>query len=443
MSVRTTCYLALLVCSAPFSKALAQSYRVIDLGSRDSGGTPVPSLSTGLDSFGRVAGSARGDGGERAFVWDLGTLGVENETLGFTSDTGGNAISDHGVLVGWAEVDNPSFNHAVAWIGGRIFDLGTLGGIASEALAINRNDWIVGWANNGDELSHGFVYHNSHMNDIGTLPGGSESGAGAINSFGRVAGWSRDANGRHNAIIWENDLMLSLGTLPGDRDSFATGMNDYDQVVGTSDQHAFLFEGDFTGGTMTPLPTFGGERSSALDINNSGVIVGTAEPAQGGLQACIWIDRQPVDLNQLIAPQSGWTINTPRAINESGYISALATRDGMERGVLLVPTPMHMDPPTPARTGQVNTFVATGATPGAQVRLLYGTQSGFSHPPGCPTAIVEMAQSLGAATTVADQDGVATFDLFVPYLARGRIFIVQMIEPAECSLSQPLRMTFR
>lgn len=421
----------------------AQVYRVIDLGSLEPGnsGNPSPAIPADIDSTGRVVGRAPGEPGDRAFLWKLGAISdLGSIDPRYVAAAGG--INDTGVVAGWSTVES-QIVHAVVWAGNQLVDLGTLGGQSSEAVAINRQNWVVGWSHREDQLERGFLYRNNQMIDIGTLPGGFESGATAIDSFGRVAGWSQNSSGRRVAIIWENNLMATIGTLPGARDSFAEAMNDRDQIVGSSDMRAFLFEGDFTGGTMTELPGLGGNRSFANDINNDGVIVGTADVPGMGLQPCIWIEGQIHDLNDLIAPYSGWTVTSPRAINDAGYIAALALRDTNERGVLLAPTPIHLSPPSPGRAGEVNTFTASGATPGSAVRLIYGTQRGFSHPAGCPAAIVDMKQSFAVATATADQNGEVVFELPVPGAVRGRIFILQLVEPQSCFTSQPVTAVFQ
>ncbi|MCL4199456.1 MAG: DUF3466 family protein [Phycisphaerales bacterium] len=425
--------------------AAAQPYRVVDLGSFDRGNR-APAIVADIDETARIVGRAPGLRADRAFLWNLGRL-IDLGSLIPENLSGANALNGLGVVAGWAEISH-GISHAVAWTGNQVIDLGTLGGMSSEALGINRDNWIVGWAEDAMGQERGFVYRNSAMIDIGALPGANECRAVAVDSFGRVAATSRDSNGNYRAVIWENGLMASLGTLPGGRSSHAYAMNDRQQVVGSSEAsgsfaRAFVFEGDFQGGTLTDLGTLGGSRSYAYDINNYGVIVGVAEPLSGGLRACIWIDGQPRDLNEMISPWSGWRIDVARSINDSGYIAAQATIDASERGVLLIPTPMYFDEPIPGLAGQVNTFTASGATPGAAVRLLYSAQRGFGRPPGCPAAIVELAAPTLAASATADSEGIVTFELPIPRQVRGRTFVFQMIEVAGCHLSQPVPCTFR
>ncbi len=438
-------HVALCPLCLPLVPAAAQPYRVMDLGSFDLG-SRAPAIVAEIDEASRVVGRAPGYPDDRAFLWDLGRL-IDLGSLIPEHQSGANALNALGIAAGWTEISS-GIRHASVWTGSQVIDLGTLGGMSSEALGINRDNWIVGWAEDAQGQERGFLYRNSAMIDIGTLPGGSECRAVAIDSFGRVAATSRDANGNFRAVIWENGLMASLGTLPGGRSSHAYAMNDRQQVVGSSEAsgsnaRAFVFEGDFQGGTLTDLGTLGGSHSYAYDINNHGVIVGVAEPPSGGLRACIWIDGVPRDLNELISPWSGWRLEVARSINDAGYIAGQGTIDARERGVLLIPTPMDFEAPTPGLAGAVNTFTASGATPGAMVRLLYSAQRGFSRPPGCPAAIVELAAPTLAASATADAEGIATFQLPVPRQVRGQTFVFQMIEAAGCHLSQPVTCTFR
>ena len=64
------------------------------------------------------------------------------------------AINEHGVVVGRSDVDELETRrrshgfqtHGFAWLGGRMIDLGTLGGDNSDTAAINNRNQIVGWA---------------------------------------------------------------------------------------------------------------------------------------------------------------------------------------------------------------------------------------------------------------------------------------------------------
>src|SRR5439155_25188129 len=70
-----------------------------------------------------------------------------------------------------------------------VTDLGTLGGLFSDARGISNNGQVVGEAFTADGFRHAFLYSNGVMTDLGTL-GGNTSVAYAINSSCQVTGVS-------------------------------------------------------------------------------------------------------------------------------------------------------------------------------------------------------------------------------------------------------------
>ena len=234
-----------------------------------------------------------------AFQWrsgattDLGVLpGGDNSTAAW--------ISDAGLIAGQAQngsVDPliPGFPEvrAVLWRGGKIIDLGTLGGNESSAFSVNDRGQVVGVAVNTipDPFSflatqlRAFLWENGAMQDLGTL-GGPEGWALFINEHGQVAGLSltnftpNPTTGfpTQDPFLWEKGTMLDLGTLGGTVGS-PTGLNNQGQVVGSSNLagdttfHPFLWMK--TGG-IQDLGTFGGNFGAANAINEAGEVVGLA-----------------------------------------------------------------------------------------------------------------------------------------------------------------------
>ena len=125
--------------------------------------------------------------------------------------------------------------------------------------------------------------------------GGRYSYAQRINERGQVAGSASLANGAIHAALWDADGTHNLGTLGG-RDSMAEGLNNRGQIVG------FAYRADDT------LHAF---------ISAAGVMH---------------------DLNDMISPDSGWTLQTAKAINDAGQIvgNGVAS-DGNTRAFLLTP----------------------------------------------------------------------------------------------------------
>lgn len=108
--------------------------------------------------------------------------------------------------------------------------------------------------------------------------------------------------GTAKAYLWtsarESRLLGALGS--AGNISVALAINDRGWVVGESDvgfdprsgtypRHAFLWTE--AAGSMDDLGTLGGASSAALDVNASGVIVGTAQAADGSFRPVLWIAR--------------------------------------------------------------------------------------------------------------------------------------------------------
>jgi probable HAF family extracellular repeat protein len=255
-----------------------------------------------------------------AFRWedgvrtDLGALPGNNTSYAFWTSNDGltTGDSENGAidpLTGFPDTE------AVLWRNGQIIDLGTLGGNASSASAVNTHGQVVGAALNTipDSFSAGInppifffpVATQAHaflwdgvMHDLGTL-GGPDSGAFYVNEHGQVAGYSY-TNSTPNPttgvptldpFLWEDGKMKDLGTLGGTL-GVPYSMNERGQVVGQSnlagDQtaHPFLSE---RGKPMIDLGTLGGTFGRADGINRAGHIVGlSSPPSDGPVFAFLW-----------------------------------------------------------------------------------------------------------------------------------------------------------
>ena len=148
------------------------------------------------------------------------------------------------------------------------------------------------------------------MTDLGNLGGGVSLGFG-IKASGEVVGRSYLDKvfffkcGRHACRFAQNDpFSWTAGTMTdlGSTQS-ANAINDNGQVTGwthtaSEATHVFMW----SNGTITDLGTFGLDPVGEA-INNHGVIVG-----QSSLGAWIWSEGLFQNLNNLIAPGSGFTL---------------------------------------------------------------------------------------------------------------------------------------
>jgi probable HAF family extracellular repeat protein len=156
-------------------------------------------------------------------------------------------------------------------------DLGTLGGVESQAFGINEPGQTVGGAQRADGTSHAFLFNGTSLKDLGTL-GGASSVATAVNRFGQVAGHSLSSAGNTKAFLYADGQLKGLGTLGGSH-SAAYAINYDGDIVGSSTTtgntatRAFLYRN----GVMTRLGgTFGGTNSVATAINDQGDVAGFA-----------------------------------------------------------------------------------------------------------------------------------------------------------------------
>jgi probable HAF family extracellular repeat protein len=179
------------------------------------------------------------------------------------------------------------------------------------------------------------------VTDLGTL-GGTSSDAYGINYAGRVAGAASLPNGNTHAFLsGPGDTMFDLGTLGGPN-SEASGPNaSYALAILAETAKKDPFGNDFCGfgtnliclpaiwnGTMTPLPTLGGNNGQALAINNQGQVIGLAEngtkdstcppPQVLDFNAVLW-GPNPGQVQEL-PPLHGDTVGFAFGVNNYGQV---------------------------------------------------------------------------------------------------------------------------
>ena len=251
-------------------------------------------------------------------------------------------INNSGEVVGYSYLSGDTTLHAARFTTMRApRDLGTLGGSTSTAHAVNSRGTIVGAADlPGDKETHAARFTHRGVVDLGTL-GGSNSSADALNNVGQAVGVAELAgNNASHAALYPSDggAPVDLGTLGGNS-SAANGVNDAGFAVGYSSVplggvlHAAVFMS-----WAAPID-LGGAQSEARGINQAGDIVGYATFG-GQPHAALWTYAggtwSPTDLNTLIDPNSGWTIDRAWAINNRATIEASGHKSDLQEHTLLL-----------------------------------------------------------------------------------------------------------
>lgn len=329
-----------------------------------------------------------------------------------------------------------SFNgHAVLWPAeGGVVDLDPPGANDSFANALNDSRLVVGFArtwrtflwengkwrtfvdigwrsmNNagqmvGDAGLDAFLWENGEVHQLPPLRPGGNTSANDVSPSGLIAGASALNTDHSMPVLWENRRLIALGLLDSDGGGTGSGVNDAGEVVGALSIPDGMFR---------------------LNVG------------------FVWRNHIMHNLNDLLLDEANdeWLVIWGIDINASGQLTAEAyvrSRD-LRLAVRLDPvdeglTVWSFAPNAP---GAVNTLEVIHATPHGRIVFVAGTARGEARDiPQCPGATIELVNPQVIGTTVADADGRATLDRFIPVGIAGRRFVVQAIDWSTCHASPP------
>jgi len=251
--------------------------------------------------------------------------------------------------------------HAFSWHEGKMQDLGTLGGPDSFAFLVNERGQVAGasdvdFASNvvtGGPTVHPFLWHHGKMIDLvahapAGMFGGTYGSVSALNDRGQVAGTMYlTGDLTWHSFLWDEGEITDLGTLGG-AITTAIGMNNSGHIVGRSDVTALCEAcppGDqkqlhrpffWKDGVITDVGVIAGDNAgSAYSVNASDQVVGRSalcikvNPNDScesvSYHAFLWENGSIVDLETLVLPGSGITVNDALNINDRGEIAGYGT----------------------------------------------------------------------------------------------------------------------
>jgi probable HAF family extracellular repeat protein len=335
--------------AAHTASAALVGYSIVDLGPT---GAAIAADAHAVNANGEVVGEYDTTTGSQGFSYLAGT-----RQLFGTGTTALRSVNSSGIAVGFSGNNGVMLNTFSPGV--TPTSIGTFGG-PTVANGINNLGEIVGSSQYPTTTGYAFyttagtgtltpLTPAANQSASSTAIGGAGSVAMAVNDAGTIVGQASKGSAFHS-FLYTGGTVYDMGTLstnPG-ATSEATAINTGGDVVGysdggsTGDVTAYLYDnyhvaGGAITGTYVDLSSLGGD-SMALGINDSDMIVGTSEDVSGDDLAFLYqTNTGMVDLNTLIGPGSGWTLESAESINDGGQIVGYGLLDGVQHAFLLQP----------------------------------------------------------------------------------------------------------
>lgn len=188
--------------------------------------------------------------------------------------------------------------------GYNIIDLGDLGGLTANALAVNEKGQVVGEADFSTGERHAFLWQEGVMTDLWAGRSGW-SYANAINNRSEIL---------VGDLVWRDGALHTLPSYAANEYVSVTAINDLGQIVGGSGNRRVLW----SDGSVFDISEL---RMSISDINNFGHLGGSISLDNGQFHAVVWVDDGIVDLGTL----GGWSSGTTE-INDSAQAIGVSER---------------------------------------------------------------------------------------------------------------------
>jgi probable HAF family extracellular repeat protein len=300
--------------------------------------TQIPSLAgvgssspLGINNHGQIVGTSTAldpvqTTAMHAFMWDNGTMIDLGRTPTNFPISLARAINDGGTVLGADGLGVP-----FTWSDGTWTALPVIG----QYRAINKFGALGGSYASAFGGTHGFIYRDGVLTDVGTL-GGPYSSLDGLNDKGLAVGRSLTTANQMHPYLYEAGTIRDLGTFGGTFGA-ALGINSHGVVVGAANdaanqQFAFIYDG----GSIRRLFPDSTLQSQANGINDHGAVIGWFESGPG--LAFVYDSGVLTMLDQIPEVQAaGLTWLVPTGINDRGWIIGNARKGLASVGFVLVP----------------------------------------------------------------------------------------------------------
>lgn len=310
---------ALIAAATLAAQAAPREWTVVQLADVGAWG----SWARGINNRGEVAGTTSvADTRPHPAAWNRD--GVATDLASGSPEQGvANTINDAGTVAGNLA------SQVFTWKDGVATPLPIVG----EPLDINKSGAVVGYFYPSGQIAmgpqRGFYYKDGVVHDIGSL-GNNIVFAAGVNDKGVVVGFANlPFSSDYRGIIWQHGVGLKqLGTLGG-RNSHAGDVTNRGVILGSADDANginHMVTWDLNGGLLHDY----GPRLGGAAINDRGAIVGvqldTGRPFLLEDGVYTWL----LDLPAMRA--QGWVSFSPMDMNDHGWIVGIAWRPGTPSG---------------------------------------------------------------------------------------------------------------
>lgn len=189
-------------------------------------------------------------------------------------------INDSGLITGYATAGS---TFGFVRTGGGFNAYSVPGSLITQAYGLNGNGDIVGHYLAKDGSGHGFKLSGGSVTAI-DYPGAQDTEAFGIDNSGQIVGTYADATGRHGFFL--DGTKFTMIDFPQSTETQLSGINNSGQIVGSyiasSGMTYGLFLNGAASGMFSTLSVPGSIFSSALGVNDSGIVSGYYTDISGG-----------------------------------------------------------------------------------------------------------------------------------------------------------------